>query len=102
MGKSLNSLATFVLGIMTGLTVGIMYAPDRGSSTRDKVTFLLDKYKNKLKELIDALVEGRDIHSSEAKSEGQKVVTDARLKAEQLLQDVDELIGQIKGKQQPN
>ena len=100
MGKSLNSLATFVLGIVTGITVGIMYAPDRGSSTRDKVTFLLDKYKNKLRELIDALVEGKDIHSSEAKSEGQKVVTDARIKAEQLLQDVDELIGQIKGKKQ--
>ena len=33
---------------------------------------------------------------SQAKSKGEKVVNDAKIKAEQLLADVDELIDQIK------
>ena len=77
---------------------GIMFAPDKGSSTRDKFTYLLDKYKLRIEDIANALLEGKNMHSSEAKSEGQRVITDARIKAEKLLEDVDDLIGQIKGK----
>jgi vacuolar-type H+-ATPase subunit H len=36
--------------------------------------------------------------SSEAKAEGQKVVNEARQKAERLLEDVENLMNQIKSK----
>ena len=39
-----------------------------------------------------------DEDDNEAKSEGQKVINNAKEKAEQLLGDVEELMGQIKGK----
>lgn len=99
MNKAINTIIVFMSGMITGSVIGMLYAPDKGSSTRDKMTFLLDKYKIKLQELVDALIDGRDIYSNEAKSEGQRVVSDAKVKAEKLLQDVDDLIGQIKGKQ---
>jgi len=99
MSKAINTIIVFLSGMITGSVIGMLYAPDKGSSTRDKMTFLLDKYRIKLQELVDALIDGRDIYSNEAKSEGQRVVSDAKVKAEKLLQDVDDLIGQIKGKQ---
>lgn len=96
MNKGTSNLLAFVLGAATGAILGILYAPDKGSNTRDKLTYQLDKYKKQLEDVIEDLINGKHEISSEAKMEGQKVVSEARLKAEQLLSDVDDLIGQIK------
>ena len=97
MSKRSNSALAFLFGAATGAILGILYAPDKGSSTRDKLSFLVDKYKKELEELVNSLVEGQDGSSSMAKEKGKKVINDAKEKAEKLLEDVDELIGQIKG-----
>lgn len=86
----------FVVGAATGAILGILYAPDKGSNTRDKLSYQLDKYKKQLEDLLEDLVNGKMEVSSMAKEESKKVVSDARKKAEQLLTDVDDLIGQIK------
>jgi gas vesicle protein len=96
MNRGSSNLLAFVLGAATGAVVGILYAPDKGSNTRDKLSYQLDKYKKQLEDLLEDLVNGKIEVSSMAKEESQKVVTDARKKAEQLLTDVDDLIGQIK------
>jgi gas vesicle protein len=97
MSKRSNSTLAFLLGAATGAILGILYAPDKGSSTRDKLSFLVDKYKNELEEIIENLIEGEEGASTVAKEKGKKVISDAKDKAEKLLQDVDNLIGQIKG-----
>lgn len=91
-----NLFMAFLAGAATGALVGILYAPDKGSNTRGRLTYRLDKYKIMLEELVDDLVSGKDIEFNEAKSHGQKVVNDAREKAERLLEDVDELLSHIK------
>lgn len=96
MSKGSSSLLAFVIGAATGAILGILYAPDKGSNTRDKLTYQLDKYKKQLEELLEDLINGKVEISSTAKEEGQKVVSEARQKAERLLSDVDDLIGQIK------
>lgn len=97
MSKRSNSTLAFLLGAATGAILGILYAPDKGSSTRDKLSFLVDKYKNELEEIIESMIEREEGTSTIAKEKGKKVISDAKDKAEKLLKDVDDLIGQIKG-----
>lgn len=97
--KSGNTLMAFLAGASAGAILGILYAPDTGVNTREKLSFQLDKYRNLLQELINDIVAGRETPlTSEAKSQGQRVVDEAKNKAERLLEDVDELLEQIRGK----
>jgi gas vesicle protein len=98
MSNSSKTIFSFLLGVSAGILVGILYAPDKGVNTREKLSFLLEKYRKQLTDLIEQLVNTKNIPSSQAKTEGEKVIKDAREKAEKLLQDVDNLIGQIKNK----
>lgn len=100
MSKGSSNVLAFLIGAATGAIIGILYAPDKGANTRDKLSYQLDKYKKQLEELLDDLINGKTEISSMAKEEGQKVVSEARQKAERLLSDVDDLIGQIKSGEQ--
>ena len=98
MSKNGSPLFAFITGAALGAVFGVLYAPDKGSATREKLSFRLDKYKKMLEEFLDDLVEGKDTPlTSEAKSQGQKVVSEAKNKAERLLGDIDELLEQIRG-----
>jgi gas vesicle protein len=96
--KGNNALMAFLAGAAAGAILGILYAPDKGTHTREKLSFKLDKYKKALEGYLSNIVDGKDaIITSEAKSQGQKVVTEAQDKAQRLLDDVDELLEQLRG-----
>ena len=96
MSNNSNSFWAFLSGIAIGSIVGILYAPDKGKNTRDKLSFQLDKYKEQLQKMIDELVDGKDEASSPAKREGEKITNDAISEAEKLMGSIDALQNRIK------
>ena len=105
MSRSSKSFISFLAGLAAGTAIGILYAPEKGEVTRDKLANKLSKYRVQLEDFIADLIERGDEvatemsgGNSEAKAEGQKVVNEARQKAERLLEDVENLMNQIKSK----
>ncbi len=98
MSNSTRTLLAFLTGVATGAALGILYAPDTGENTRDRLSFRLAKYRDQLQKIIADLVRQGDFPESMAKTESKRVVDDAREKAERLLSDVEALMGQIKSK----
>lgn len=92
-GRDLTFLLT---GITSGTILGLLYAPDKGKVTRDRLTFRLSKYREQIENMISDLVNSAELPENLSKNEGQRVVNDAREKAERLLEDVDRLMAQIK------
>ncbi|SOE19824.1 YtxH-like protein [Spirosomataceae bacterium TFI 002] len=106
MNSGSKSFIAFLAGVAAGAAIGVLYAPEKGEITRDKLGENLGKYKTQLQEFIADLIERGDEvaqemaigNDSKAKADGRKVVNEAREKAEKLLTDVETLMSQIKSK----
>ena len=100
MGKKINNLLFFVTGTAVGSAAGLLFAPEKGRETRNWLSYRLEKYRDTLSDLTEQLMADRDSTLSTAKTEGQRVIQDAKNKAEKLLGDVDSLINEINSRKE--
>lgn len=94
--NSTNTFISLLLGLIVGGVLGILFAPDKGNNTRDRLTFRLNKYKRKLEDLVDEIIDHKEDVDSDAKNKSKRVVNTAKTKAEKLLKDVDGILSKIK------
>ncbi|MBC5994239.1 YtxH domain-containing protein [Pontibacter cellulosilyticus] len=100
MGKKTSNLLVFVSGAAVGAAAGILFAPEKGRETRSWLSYRLERYRDTLSDLLEQLMAKEDNLPTTAKSEGQRVIQDAKNKAEKLLGDVDSLINEINSRKE--
>ncbi|SFG64495.1 YtxH domain-containing protein [Pontibacter chinhatensis] len=100
MSKKTTALLAFVSGAAVGAAAGILFAPEKGRETRYWLSYRLEKYRETLLDLLEQLIAKGDGLPTTAKSEGQRVIQDAKEKAEKLLGDVDSLINEINSRKE--
>lgn len=94
MSKSKDFTFGLLSGALVGSIIALLYAPDKGSNTRDILSYRLSSYLDELTHLIDRLSEEKAA-ISEAKRKGDLVVEDARHRAEDLIREAEDLLNTI-------
>jgi gas vesicle protein len=95
MSKTGNFIAGLFTGAMAGTVLALLYAPDTGKNTRDRLSYRLSNYRDELNELISELRKEKQKLISEAKEKGEAVVTDAKQKADHLIKEAEDLLHSI-------
>ena len=86
----------FLGGVALGAVAGILYAPDTGANTRDKLSYRLGKYYTRLQQLLGQMERGGE--ASSATGSPSPVQAQDYKKAEALLREVESLLDDMKGK----
>ena len=94
MSKTKNFTLGLLSGALAGSIIALLYAPDKGSNTRDLVSYRLSTYLDELAQLIDK-IDNEKASISEAKRKGDLVVEDARQRAEDLIHEAEHLLSSI-------
>ncbi len=88
----------YALGLLSGAVLGgifaLLYAPDKGRNTRDVISYRLSSYIDELRRLVDELIHEKNM-ASDAKKKGDLVVEDARHRAEDLIREAEDMLGEI-------
>jgi gas vesicle protein len=69
-------------GIAAGATLGILFAPDKGTTTRKKIYQKGDSYVEGLEEKFHQFVDGVSNKFDKIRTEAANIMDDARTKAE--------------------
>lgn len=83
-----------VSGGLVGFGLGLLLAPDEGRHLRLRLAYLLDRWSHQMGLLVDRLRD-EDVES-DARATGAALVADARERAEQLLQEADALMAEVR------
>ena len=94
MSKSKDFTVGLLSGALIGSVVALLFAPDKGSNTRDILSYRLDNYLDELSQLLEQLSDEKKM-VSDAKKKGNLVVEDARQRAEDLINEAEDLLGSI-------
>ena len=84
-GKAILGL---LAGLAAGAALGILFAPDRGSSTRKKISKKRDEYVDSLGEKVNEFIDSVNKKFETVKQEGARLAERGRAKVEDMEEDL--------------
>lgn len=103
-----KTVAAFVAGAAVGATIGVLYAPKKGSETREDIKNLLNELWDKAKEIkfsdVKEMVKNKikEIKQELSELDKEKIIAIAKEKALALKEKIEELIEYAKEKGLPS
>ena len=98
--KSENSLLALLAGAAIGVGVGILFAPDKGSKTREKLKDGFDDFKEEAKSKWNALEEETKENFSKTKEDLketlEELLSNSSYKAEEAISFLEEKLAELK------
>lgn len=86
--KNSNTLLGFIVGAAAGATLGILFAPEKGSETREKLAAkggeFSDDFKSKFADLVDNLTE----KSKNLFNKGEAIAKEGKSTIEQINKNI--------------
>lgn len=94
MNKRNQILLAFAGGLAAGAALGLLFAPESGKNTRDKISYRLDKYLDKLNAFLS--------RANKTIADGSEKLSDLSTqdyrKAKELLEEVETMLTEISDK----
>ena len=75
-------------GVAGGATLGILFAPDKGSVTRKKISEKGDDYAEELEQKFNEFIEGITKQFEAVKEETTRIAENGKVKAEEAIAEV--------------
>jgi gas vesicle protein len=98
--KSENSLLALLAGAAIGVGFGILFAPDKGSKTREKLKDGFDDFKEEAKSKWNALEEETKENFSKTKEDLketlEELLSNSSYKAEEAISFLEEKLAELK------
>jgi len=95
MSSSSRILYAFLGGFVAGAVLGVLYAPDSGKNTREKLRKRLNELMQQLKGKLETTASAPDADGEPAQNGSSLSAQDYR-RAEELLHEVESLLEDIK------
>jgi gas vesicle protein len=98
--KTSSSVIALLAGAAIGAGLGILFAPDKGSKTREKIKEGLDDFKNQARDKWETLEEDTKEKFSRTKDDLKETVenllSDTSYKAEEAISFLEEKLAELK------
>ncbi len=78
-------------GVAVGALLGVLFAPDKGSATREKISKKGKEYADDLNNKIDQLIASITSKTNWAEKEADELVTDLKSNVEAALKDLESM-----------
>ena len=99
-GRSSDSILALLAGAAIGVGIGILFAPDKGSKTREKIKNSLDDLKDEVKTKFNSAEEEAKEKFSQTKDELKETVENllskSSYKAEEAITFLEEKLAELK------
>ena len=83
-----------LVGGAVGFGLGILLAPEEGQKIRRRLVYQLERMANQVGDFVDDMLYPEE--RGDARQKGDALVADARSRAQQIQEDIESLMGEVK------